>query len=422
LALAALPVATRNAALEAMAQGVAARRGEILAANERDRAAARDLVAAGRITQSDAKRLDLSGAKFDAVIEGLRSVASLPDPLGRVQIKTELDEGLVLERVSCPIGVIAVIFESRPDALPQIASLCLKSGNALLLKGGSEARESNRILAQVLDDAARTVAGIPAGWITLLERREEIAEILKLDEFIDLIIPRGGNALCRYIMENTRIPVTGHRDGICHTYVHAGADAARAVRLAVDGKCQYPAVCNATETLLFDRASAGSVMPAVLAALEDKGVALRLDPVAKTFVADPARYADATEEDWRTEYLDLVLSVRVVADLGEAIAHINRYGSHHTDTIVTENADAAERFLAEVDSASVMHNASTRFADGFRYGLGAEVGISTGKLHSRGPVGLEGLTIYKYILRGTGQIVADYSGADGRKFTHRRLQ
>ena len=421
LALAALPVATRNRALEAMAQGVAARREEILAANERDRAAARALVASGRITQSDAKRLDLSGAKFDAVIEGLRSVAALPDPLGIVQLKTELDDGLVLERVSCPIGVIAVIFESRPDALPQIASLCLKSGNALLLKGGSEARESNRILATVLDEAARSVAGIPAGWMTLLETREEIAEILKLDECIDLIIPRGGNALCRYIMENTRIPVTGHRDGICHTYVHADADEARAVRLAVDGKCQYPGVCNATETLLFDRASAKRTMPAVLAALEEKGVALRLDPVAKTFVADPGRYGDATEEDWRTEYLDLKLSVRVVADLGEAIAHINRYGSHHTDTIVTENAGAAERFLAEVDSASVMHNASTRFSDGFRYGLGAEVGISTGKLHSRGPVGLEGLTIYKYILRGTGQVVADYSGAGARKFTHRRL-
>lgn len=424
LTLAALPLEVRNGALEAMAQAVAARREEILAANAQDRAAAQKLVDAGRITQAAAKRLDLSGAKLDGVIEGLRSVAALPDPLGSVQRATELDEGLNLYRVSCPIGVIAMIFESRPDALPQIASLCLKSGNAVLLKGGSEALGTNRVLARVLDEAARSV-GVPAGWMTLLETREEIAEILGLDEWIDLIVPRGSNEFVRYIMDHTKIPVTGHRDGICHTYIHVAADGEKAVRIAVDAKCQYPAVCNATETLLFDRESVGRVGREVLEALLDRGVELRLCPETRAALAASGfaveRCGEAVEADWKTEYLDLILSVRTVADLDAAVAHINRYGSHHTDAIVTEDAAAAERFLARVDSASVFHNASTRFADGFRYGLGAELGISTEKIHSRGPVGLEGLTIYKYQLRGSGQVVADYSGPQARKYTHRAL-
>jgi glutamate-5-semialdehyde dehydrogenase len=424
LVLSGLGADVRNRALWAMADAVHARRSEILAENAKDIEAAQGLIAAGKITKSDAKRLELAGSKFDAVVEGLRSVASLDDPLGRTLRATELDAGLNLYRVACPIGVIAVIFESRPDALPQIASLCLKSGNAVLLKGGSEAIRSNRVLARVLDEAARSVPGVPEGWMTLLETREDIAEILKLDDLIDLIIPRGG---------------------ICHTYIHAAADPEKAVRIAVDAKTQYPSVCNATETLLVDAAAAGTIWPAIAVELRNKGVELRVDKRAKEALLRSGReggtgvppvsshaqkehgqdahatIVDATEQDWRTEHLDLVLGVRVVDGVAEAIDHINRYGSHHTDAIVTEDAEAAERFLREVDSASVMHNASTRFADGFRYGLGAEVGISASKIHSRGPVGLEGLTIYKYILRGSGQIVAEYTGAGARKFTHRDI-
>lgn len=431
LALAALPLDRRNAALEAMAAAVENRRDEILAENDKDIQAAEKLVAQGKISAAAAKRLNLAGAKIEGVVESLRSVALQPDPLGRTLLATELDEGLNLYRVSCPIGVIAMIFESRPDALPQIASLCLKSGNAVMLKGGSEALNSNRVLARVLDEAARTIDGVPEGWLTFLETREEIGEILGLDEYVDLIIPRGSNDFVRYIMDNTKIPVTGHRDGICHTYVHEGAEPEKALRIAVDGKCQYPAVCNATETLLIDRRAADRMLLPILKALSEQGVELRLCPEAFGLLeaqaeSDPealekANVKKATEEDWRTEYLDLVLAVKVVEGLDEAIAHINLYGSHHTDAIVTEDAAAADRFMNEVDSSSVVRNASTRFADGFRYGLGAEVGISTEKIHSRGPVGLEGLTIYKYKLKGDGQIVADYSGDGARAFTHRPL-
>lgn len=427
--LASLGIDQRNHALHAIADAFAARRDEILAENARDTAAAAELVAKGEISAAAAKRLDLTGSKFDGMIDSLRSVAALPDPLGQVQLATQLDEGLDLYRVSCPIGVIGMIFESRPDALPQIASLCLKSGNAVLLKGGSEALHSNRILARVLDEAAQT-AGAPAGWIALLETRAETAELLKQDEYIDLLIPRGGNEFVRHIMDNTKIPVTGHRDGICHVYLHAAADPAKALKIAVDSKCQYTAVCNAAETLLADRALAGTLLPQVLDALIAAGVELRLDAESKAALLTAhggalpagARIADATDADWKTEYLEKILSVRVVGELDEAIDHINRHGSHHTDCIVTENAVIADAFCRRVDSACVFHNASTRFSDGYRFGLGAEVGISTGKLHSRGPVGLEGLTIYKYILKGNGQTVADYSGPGARKFTHRNLK
>jgi len=438
LRLAVLPLDARNHALLAMADAVARRRDDILAENQKDIDASDRLVAEGKITKAVAARLKLGGSKFDGVVEGLRSVAAQPDPLGQTPWAMEMDKGLEVRRVSCPIGVIGVIFESRPDALPQIASLCLKSGNALLLKGGSEALHSNRILARVLDEAARTVDGVPNGWMTLLETRQDIKDLLALDQYVDLIVPRGGNEFVQYIMDNTNILVMGHRDGICHTYVHAAADPPKAIRLTVDGKCQYPAVCNATETLLIDRAVAPTLLMPIATALAEKGVELRADPEAREIILRHARgkqnaaagervcpyqhlLRDATEEDWRTEYLDLIISIRVLAGLDEAIAHVNHYGSHHTDTIVTEDAAAAERFLREVDSASVLHNVSTRFSDGFRYGLGAEVGISNQKLHARGPVGLEGLTIYKYVVRGSGQIVADYSGPNARKFSHRPL-
>ena len=433
LQLAVLPFETRNRALLAMADAVLARRDEILVENQKDIDESAKMVERGELTKSDAARLRLGGGKIDGVVESLRSVASLPDPINQTLRATELDEGLNLYRISCPIGVIGVIFESRPDALPQIASLCLKSGNAVLMKGGSEAINSNRILAQVLDEAARSVEGIPEGWLTLLETRQDIKELLSLDEYVNLIIPRGSNQFAQYIMDNTNIPVTGHRSGICHTYIHEGADLEKAVRIAVDAKCQYPAVCNATETLLIDRAAAPRLLMPIASALAARAVELHMDAAAREIVMKHAHekapsgekcpfahlMKEATEDDWGTEHLDLVIGIHVVDGIQEAIAHINAFGSHHTDAIVTEDTAAADRFLREVDSASVIHNASTRFADGFRYGLGAEVGISTEKLHSRGPVGLEGLTIYKYVLKGDGHVVADYSGANAKKFTHK---
>lgn len=408
----------RNAGLEAIALALEARREEILAANRQDLENARDLVARGELAQPLVKRLDLGGSKFAAAVEMVRSVRNQADPLGRTLAATELAQGLRLFRVSVPIGVIGVIFESRPDALVQIASLCLKAGDAVLLKGGREAAHTNQVLFEVIARATKE-AGLPQGWIWLMETREEVKELLALDEYIDLIIPRGSNEFVRYIMEHTRIPVTGHAEGICHVYVDQAADLDKALRISVDSKTQYAAVCNAAETLLVHRDIAPAFLARAVPAFKEKKVELRGDASAAALV--PGAFAPATEEDWRTEYLDYILSVRVVDSLEEAVEHINHYSSHHTDTIVTEDGQAASRFLSAVDSASVIHNASTRFADGFRYGLGAEVGISTGRLHSRGPVGLEGLVIYKYLLEGDGHTVDDFEGAVQRPYTHRPL-
>ena len=404
----------RDNALEAIARAIEADENKILDAN------ARDLEAAHGLAPALAKRLKVDAAKLRGeIIPGVRSVKSQEDPIGKTQAATELDEGLILYRVTVPIGVIGVIFESRPDALVQIASLCLKSGNAVMLKGGSEALHTNRALSEVMQAATAGLPGIPDGWMHLLEAREDVAAILDLHDLIDLIIPRGGNDLVQYIMNHTKIPVMGHADGICHVYVDRAADMDRAWRIAFDAKVQYPAVCNATETLLVHKDIANAFLPEMVKRYCEAGVEIRGDAQTRALGGDAV--APATEADWGAEYLDLILSVRVVEDMEAAIAHINRYGSHHTGAIVTEDAKAASRFLQAVDSASVMHNASTRFADGFRYGLGAEVGISTNRLHSRGPVGLDGLVIYKYIVAGSGQIVGDYSGAAGRTFTHRKL-
>jgi len=361
------------------------------------------------------KRLKFDEAKIRDVIDGIYSLIELDDPVGKTLLSTELDDGLELYKVTCPIGVIGVIFESRPDALVQIATLCLKSGNAVLLKGGSEAKETNRILAGLIDAAARE-AGIPSDWMALLETRAEVGEMLKMDRYIDLIIPRGSNEFVRYIMGNSRIPVMGHADGICHCYVDEDADIGMAVRIVTDAKTQYVAVCNATETLLVHEKIAADFLPVVRKALEDKGVELVGCP--KTRAVIPV--APATEEDWGTEYLDYKLSVRVVAGLDEAVSHINKYGSGHTDTIITRDREKAARFMKYVDSGNVFWNCSTRFSDGFRYGFGAEVGISTAKIHARGPVGLDGLVIYKYKLLGNGHIVADYASRS-RSFKHRKV-
>lgn len=361
------------------------------------------------------KRLKFDEAKLSDVIAGIHSLVGLEDPVGRTLLSTELDKDLELYRVTCPIGVIGIIFESRPDALVQISTLCLKSGNGVLLKGGSEARETNRILAELIISATHA-SGIPEGWCALLETRADINELLKQDKYVDLLIPRGSNEFVKYIMDNTSIPVMGHADGICHCYIDDPSDAAMAVRIAIDSKTQYVAVCNAMETLLVHKNAAGAFLPMLKKAADEKNVELLGCPETVSLI--PVK--PACEQDWETEYLDYKLSVRVVEDMDEAIEHINTYGSGHTDTIVTSDKAHAARFMALVDSGNVFWNCSTRFSDGFKYGFGAEVGISTGKLHARGPVGLEGLVSYKYNLIGNGQIVADY--AEKRKsFTHRKL-
>ena len=401
----------RRGALQAMAEALAADAETILAANRADlEAAAADGLAAPLIA-----RLKLDRSKLEAAIEGVRQVAGLEDPLGRRQLHCELDTGLVLERLSVPLGVVGVIFEARPDALIQIASLAIRSGNGALLKGGREAARSCSAIHASLQRGLATSAVDPAALALLTSRQESLA-LLKLDGLVDLIIPRGSNALVRFIQDHTRIPVLGHADGICHLYVDAAADLEQALRLALDSKTQYPAACNAIETLLVHRAVAGDFLGRAVAAFAAAGVELRGDPAACALGVTLA----ATDDDWATEYSDLILSVRVVDDLEQALEHIRRYGSRHTDAICTTDPLAADRFLAAVDSAGVYLNCSTRFADGFRYGFGAEVGISTQTLPPRGPVGLEGLVTYRYLLRGEGHIAADYaSGA--RAFTHRAL-
>jgi len=361
------------------------------------------------------KRLKFDEKKLAGVVAGIHSLISLPEPVGKKLLATELDDGLKLYKVSCPIGVIGIIFESRPDALVQISTLCLKSGNAVLLKGGSEARETNRILADVIQ-AATTEAGIHPGWIHLLETREDVNEMLKMDEYIDLIIPRGSNEFVRYIMNNSRIPVLGHADGICHCYVDGDADIAMAVDVVNDSKVQYVAVCNATETLLVHKDIAEAFLPALKKKTDESNVQLRGCDRTRAIIPAEA----ATEKDWKTEYLDYILSIKIVDSPDEAIEHINKYGSGHTDSIITNNRANAEKFMDMVDSANVFWNCSTRFSDGYRYGFGAEVGVSTSKIHARGPMGLEGLLIYKFKLVGGGHIVSDYEERR-RTFKHRPL-
>jgi len=411
--LAAVKSNVKNNALAEIAKALKQQSNKIISANKEDLAAAEK----NKLSRPLLKRLAFDESKIAETIAGINSLIKLDDPVGKTISATELDEGLELYKVSCPIGVIGVVFESRPDALVQISTLCLKSGNAVLLKGGTEAQHTNRILAEVITEAGEK-ADLPEGWLQLLHTRQDVAEMLALDEYIDLIIPRGSNQFVRYIMNNTNIAVLGHAEGICHVYIDADADLDMAVNIAVDSKCQYVAVCNAAETLLVDEKIAEQFLPKVKAALKEKGVELR--GCKKTLAIIDIK--PAAEEDWSTEYLDYILSIKVVAGLDEAIEHINRYSSGHTDTIVTADRDKAAKFMNLVDSANVFWNCSTRFSDGFRYGLGAEVGISTNKIHARGPVGLEGLLIYKWKLLGTGQIAADYSGQDAKKFRHKKLR
>lgn len=410
--LAAVTANVKNDALAGIAAALKSNASAIIQANQQDLEKAKiDNVAPPLI-----KRLRFDQEKINEVCAGIESLINLPEPVGKTLDAIELDTGLELYKVSCPIGVIGVIFESRPDALVQISSLCLKSGNAVILKGGTEAAATNRILAKVITDAAEKV-NVPAGWLGLIETRSDVSEMLKLDKFIDLIIPRGSNEFVQYIMQNTTIPVLGHADGICHVYIDAEADLDMAANITLDSKCQYVSVCNAAETLLVHASVADKFLPKVKPLLEAKNVELRgCDRTAKIIDVKPA-----AETDWKTEYLDYILSIKIVDSLDQAIEHINTYGSGHTDCIVTENKKTAAGFMSTVDSADVFWNCSTRFSDGFRFGLGAEVGISTNKIHARGPVGLEGLLIYKWHLTGTGQTVSEYSGPNAKKFKHKKL-
>ena len=399
----------RRQAVLAMADALEAEASQIVAANAADLEAA----AADGLAPALVARLKLDAKKLAGAIEGVRQVAQLPDPVGVRQMHRELDSGLVLERLSVPLGVLGVIFEARPDAVMQIASLAIRSGNGAILKGGREANRSCTAILSALRSGLAASAASPQA-LELLTSRQESLALLKLDGLVDLIIPRGSNALVRFIQDNTRIPVLGHADGVCHLYVDQEVDVPQAIRVALDAKTQYPAACNAIETLLLHRSSAAPFLEQALPVFAQAGVELRGDAASQALGVSKA----AVAEDWRTEYSDLILSVRVVDDLQQALDHIAQNGSRHTECICTTNGATAETFLRSVDSAGVYHNCSTRFADGFRYGFGAEVGISTQTLPPRGPVGLEGLVTYRYLLRGDGHIAADYASGT-RSFSHR---
>ena len=401
----------RNRALQLMADKLESRRELIFKANEADLEEAEN----NRLAVPMLQRLKFDRAKMNQVQLGLRSLENLKDPIGETIFCHEISENLKLYRVTCPIGVIGIIFESRPDALVQIASLAVKSGNAALLKGGREALRTNQELIKVLQEALKD-ADLPEAACQLMETREDVSAMLKEDALIDLIIPRGSNDFVRYIINNSQIPVLGHADGVCHVYVDAEADLETAWKVALDSKVQNLSVCNAEETLLVHEKAAKSFLPKFAELMRQNHVEIRGDQATRSIIDCSA----AKEEDWKTEYLDAILSIKVVHSVQEAVDHINHYGSHHTDCIITENSLTAAEFLNRVDSAGVYLNVSTRFADGFVYGFGAEVGIATGKLHARGPMGLDGLTTYKYKLIGHGQTMSEMKSGL-LHYTHRVL-
>ena len=399
LKLADVDTETKNKVLQNAADKLEQNAAAILEANAEDLDAAKHLVDTGEITPAVYKRLKLDKNKLRDMVQGMRDLISLPDPVNKVLLRRRLDEGIVLEKVSCPIGVLGVIFEARPDVIAQISALAIKSANAVILKGGKEAVNTNKILFDLIKTAASEIDGFPSEALQQVFTRDDVADMLKCDGFIDLIIPRGGNKLVQFIKNNTKIPVLGHADGVCHIFVDESADLEMAVKIIVDAKTQYPSACNSVETIIVHKDF--PYAPALRDTLTDSGIDI-ID----------------TPKDWHHEYSDTVLSYLIVPDIDSAIKHINTYGSGHTDAIITNDKQNADKFIRQVDSAGVYHNVSTRFADGFRYGFGAEVGISTNKTHARGPVGLEGLTIYKYNIRGNGNIVADY--ADGTKTFHHK--
>ncbi|KAF3195408.1 hypothetical protein TWF225_003794 [Orbilia oligospora] len=427
-----LPGSDRDLALDAIYDALLAFKDDILAANAKDMEAAATLVAEGKLSQSLVKRLDLSrSGKYEDMLQGIKDVRGLEDPVGKTTLATKLDDNLTLHRYTTPIGTLLIIFEARPEVIANISSLAIKSGNAAILKGGKESSYSFAAIASVISEALSSTR-IPPGAIQLVQSREAVKDLLDQDVYIDLVIPRGGNDLVRYIKDNTKIPVMGHADGLCSTYVHEDADVKVAVDVVVDGKTDYPAACNATETLIVHKDVLGSHLPSIAKALQEKGVSIRCDERSLEILkavseAEFPAYAKsmlqlATEQDFNTEFLDLTIAVKTVDSLQEAVAHINSHSSSHTDAIVTTSKDSADLFCRMVDSAGVYVNASTRFADGYRYGFGTEVGISTNKVHARGPVGLEGLMIYKYVIRGEGHTVFMYGGEGGKKYLHEKIE
>jgi len=415
--LAALSKDVKNQALAAIADNLEKNSEKIFAANQKDLEAAKSLVERGEITSAVYGRLKLDENKLRDMIQGIRDVKNLPDPVNKKLWAMKLDDGLDLYKVSCPIGVIGVIFEARPDVIAQISSLAIKSANAVILKGGKEAVNTNTEIFGLISSALNGVEGFPKNAVNQVFSRDDVAKMLDMDGFIDLIIPRGGNSLVKFIKEHTKIPVLGHADGICHIYADKMADWEKAVPVIVDAKTQYPSACNAVETVLIHKDIANEFLPVLMSALKKAGVKVRGCDVSRKICSE----IEPAENVWAHEHSDLILAVKIVDNVLEAVKHVNTYGSGHTDCIITEDKAACEVFMELVDSAGVYCNASTRFADGFRYGFGAEVGISTNKTHARGPVGLEGLTIYKYKLYGSGQIVGDYVKGEA-SFKHERIE
>lgn len=420
LILATLDTETKNNALKAMAKALDNNRSRILEANAKDVSNAKKMASKGEISDALVKRLKVDDEKISGMISGIEDVIKLTDPVGETISTLKLDNDLILYQIKCPIGMLGVIFESRPDVVPQILSLCLKSGNGVAFKGGSEASNSNKILFDILTEAVAS-EGVPKEAFVLMETREDINQILGMHEYIDLLIPRGSNQFVRYIQNNTKIPVLGHAAGICHIYVDDEADVDLALAVTLDSKIQYPAVCNAVETLLVNSKITERFLPRMAKLFDENDVLMKVDKRSKDAIPNNISTTDATKEDWDTEYNDLIISIAVVDSLEEAIDFINIHGSHHTDAIITNNEDKQKEFARSVDSANVFINASTRFSDGFRYGKGAEVGVSTNKIHARGPVGMEGLMIYKYVLVGDGQVVKDYVGKDAKKYLHKKM-
>ncbi len=399
--MAILPVGLKNTALLNIAKKLKENKDKIFEANKMDLDAAKSLVENGKLSQSTFNRLKLDENKMRDMIQGIIDISNLEDPIGKTLLKRQLDDGLILTKKSCPIGVLGIIFEARPDVISQISALAIKSSNAVILKGGKESINTNKEIMSIIQEALDEIKEFPKNVLTQVFTRDDVKNMLEMDSYIDLIIPRGGNSLVKFVKENTKIPVLGHADGICHIFVDESADLEKAKRIIIDAKTQYPSACNSVETLLIH--SKFKFETELLKALEDADIELI-----------------ATPESWHKEYSDKILAYKIVHSLEEAIEHINTYSSGHTESIITENQNNAIIFMNAIDSAGVYHNVSTRFADGFRYGFGAEVGISTAKTHARGPVGLEGLTIYKYNLEGNGDIVKDY--VEGvKKFNHKDL-
>jgi glutamate-5-semialdehyde dehydrogenase len=419
--LSTLPTAAKDEALELIASALESNTTAILAANAADVTAAEPLVRSGELSRSLFQRLLLSEDKLRIMIEGVRAVRLLPDPSGRILERTLLADGLTLEKITVPLGVLAVIFEARPDAITQIGALAIKSGNAVILKGGREVESTMGAILETMRTALALSSRVPSDAISGVYGRESVRALLDMNSLIDLVIPRGSNAFVQYIQHNTLIPVLGHADGVCHIFIDQAATPGMINRIIVDSKTQYPAVCNAVETVLIHAAIAPAVLPPLARALQEKSVKIRGCERTRSLLPSVA-IDPVPDTEWHTEYLDLVLAIRIVDSLDEALDHIELHGSHHTDAILTEEAAAARRFLEEVDSANVFHNCSTRFSDGFRYGFGAEVGVSTSKLHARGPVGLEGIVTYKYRLTGSGHIVRDYMGSGALPFRHQKLK